>query len=48
MQAQLFNSEKLAGMIKEGINDFILKPVAKDRLIRAVASAMEHREIHKL
>ncbi|MCH8038812.1 MAG: response regulator [Nitrospinae bacterium] len=48
MQAQLFNSEKLAGMIKEGINDFILKPVAKDRLIRAVAAAMEQREIHKL
>lgn len=48
MQAQLFQSQNLAGMVREGINGFLIKPLAKDRLIKAVASAMEEREIHKL
>lgn len=48
MQAQLFQSQNLAGMVREGINGFLVKPLLKDRLVRAVASAMEEREIHKL
>ena len=48
MQAQLFKSQKLAGMIKQGINGFLIKPLAPDRLVNAVAIAMEERELNKL
>ena len=48
MQGQLFKSQKLAGMVKQGINGFLIKPVVPDRLVNAVAVAMEERELNKL
>jgi DNA-binding NarL/FixJ family response regulator len=48
MHRHAMNSENLARMIKEGIAGYVIKPVGRDRLIDAVAAAMEQREIYKL
>lgn len=48
MQKQVLNSEKLARMVKEGVTNYVVKPVGAERLIDAVAFAMERREIYKL
>jgi CheY-like chemotaxis protein len=48
MQRQLLQSEKVAGMIKEGVTDYLLKPIAKQKLLSAVGQAMEKREINRL
>ncbi len=48
MQAHFFIFFIVFVMIYYVIIFFLFKPFAKDRLIRAVASAMEQREIHKL
>lgn len=48
MQSQLLRSEKLAGMIRDGVKDFLVKPVAKDRLVNAVSTAVEQRELNRL
>ncbi len=48
MQSQLLRSEKLAGMIRDGVKDFLIKPLGKDRLLKAVSSAVEHRELNRL
>ena len=48
MQSQLLQSEKLAGMIRDGVKDFLIKPLRKDRLVKAVSSAVEQRELNRL
>lgn len=48
MQKHVLNSEKLARMVKDGITNYVVKPVGAEPLIDAVASAMERREIYKL
>ena len=48
MQKHVLNSEKLARIVKDGITNYVVKPVGAERLIDAVASAMERREIYKL
>ncbi len=48
MQEQLLQSEKVAGMIQEGITDYLLKPIARQKLLNAVGQAMEKREINRL
>ena len=48
MQKHVMNSEKLAHMMKDGIAGYVIQPVGRERLIDAVASAMERREIYKL
>ena len=48
MQSQLLRSEKLAGMIRDGVKDFLMKPIGKDRLVMAVSSAVEQRELNRL
>jgi len=35
-------------MVKDGITNYVVKPVGAEPLIDAVASAMERREIYKL
>lgn len=48
LQKQLFQCEKVAGLVKEGIIDYLVKPVAQQTLLGAVASAMERREYCRL
>lgn len=48
IQRQLLQSEKVAGMIKEGVTDYLLKPIAREKLLNAVGQAMEKREISRL
>jgi CheY-like chemotaxis protein len=48
MQRQVLQSEKVAGMIKEGVADYLLKPIAREKLLLAVGQAMERREISRL
>ncbi len=48
MQSQLLRSEKLAGMIRDGVKDFLMKPIGKDRLVTAVSSAVDQRELNRL
>ena len=48
MQSHLLRSEKLAGMIRDGVKDFLMKPIGKDRLVKAVSSAVEQRELNRL
>lgn len=48
MQKHVLNSEKLARMVKDGITNYVVKPVGAEPLMDAVASAMERREIYKL
>jgi CheY-like chemotaxis protein len=48
IQKQLIQSQKVASMIKEGVTDYLAKPVVREKLLNAVASAMDRREIHKL
>ncbi len=43
LQKQLFQCEGLAGLVKEGIIDYLVKPVAQQRLLGAVTAAMERR-----
>ena len=48
MQSRLLRSEKLAGMIRDGVKDFLVKPLWKDRLVKTVSSAVEQRELNRL
>ena len=48
MQSYVLRSEKLAGMIRDGVKDFLIKPLRKDRLVKAVSSAVEQRELNRL
>ncbi len=48
IQSYVFRSEKLAGMIRDGVKDFLMKPIGKDRLVRAVSSAVEQHELSRL
>lgn len=48
MQQQLLQSQKVTSMIKEGVSDYLVKPIVRDRLLSAVGTAMDRREIHKL
>ncbi len=48
MEKQLLQSEKLAAMVKEGITDYLVKPVAREKLLDIVGAAMEKREINRL
>lgn len=48
MQRQLLQSEKVTGMIKEGVADYLLKPIRREKLLTAIGQAMERREISRL
>ncbi|HEV8540429.1 MAG TPA: hypothetical protein VGQ60_04630, partial [Nitrospiraceae bacterium] len=48
MQRQLGQSQKVAGLIKDGVMDYLVKPIAREKLLAAVGSAMDRREISKL
>lgn len=48
MQRQVIQSQKVAGMIKAGVTDFLVKPIGKQKLLTAVCQAMEHRQINRL
>ena len=48
MQRQLLQSETVAGMIKEGVTDYLLKPISGHKLLHAVGQAMEKRELNRL
>ena len=48
MQSYVLRSEKLAGMIRDGVKDFLMKPIGKDRLVKAVSSAVEQHELSRL
>ena len=48
MQAQVRQSQKVASMIKDGVTDYLAKPVLSEQLLAAVETAMERRQIHKL
>lgn len=48
MQSYMLRSEKLAGMLRDGVKDFLMKPIGKDRLVNAVASAVEQHELSRL
>ena len=48
MQSYVLRSEKLAGMLRDGVKDFLMKPIGKDRLVKAVASAVEQHELSRL
>ena len=45
MQSYMLRSEKLAGMLRDGVKDFLMKPIGKDRLVKAVASAVQQHEL---
>ena len=36
------------GFLKQGIVDYLVKPVEKEKLINAIAKAMEKRDLHRL
>jgi two-component system chemotaxis response regulator CheY len=40
--------EMATGFLKEGIVDYLVKPVEKEKLIASVTKAMEQREINRL
>ena len=40
--------EMATGFLKQGIVDYLVKPVEKEKLTKAVAKAMEQRDIHRL
>jgi two-component system, chemotaxis family, chemotaxis protein CheY len=42
------DTEMATGFLKQGIVDYLVKPVEKDRLTQAVAKAMEQRELNRL
>ncbi len=48
IQSYVLRSEKLADMIRDGVKDFLMKPIGKDRLVKAVASAVEQHELSRL
>ncbi len=48
IQSYVLRSEKLAGMIRDGVKDFLMKPIGKDRLVKAVALAVEQHELSRL
>jgi len=48
MQRQLGQSQKVAGLIKDGVTDYLVKPIAREKLLAAVGNAMDRREISKL
>ena len=48
MQSYVLRSEKLAGMIRDGVKDFLMKPIGKDHLVKAVSLAVEQRELNRL
>ena len=48
MQSHVLRSEKLAGMIRDGVKDFLMKPIGKDHLVKAVSLAVEQRELNRL
>ena len=48
MEKQVLQSEKVAAMVKEGITDYLVKPVAREKLLDIVGAAMEKREINRL
>lgn len=48
MQSYMLRSEKLAGMLRDGVKDFLMKPIGKDRLVNAVTSAVEQHELSRL
>ena len=48
IQSYVLRSEKLAGMIRDGVKDFLMKPIGKDRLVKAVSSAVEQHELSRL
>jgi hypothetical protein len=48
MQRQLLQSDKIAGMMKDGVTDYVVKPIRGERLLDAVDRALEKRELHRL
>lgn len=48
IQKQLLQSEKLTGIIQEGITDYLVRPIVREKLLDAVSKAMEKREINRL
>ena len=42
------DTEMATGFMKQGIVDYLVKPVEKQKLTTAVAKAMEQREINRL
>ena len=40
--------EMATGFLKQGIVDYLVKPVEKEKLTNAVAKAMEKRDLHRL
>jgi|GEM_PF-1265985 len=48
MQSYVLRSEKLAGLIRDGVKDFLMKPIGKDRLVKAVSSAVAQHELSRL
>lgn len=48
VQSQMLRSKKLAGLIRDGVKDFVMKPIGKDRLVKVVSSAVEQHELSRL
>jgi CheY-like chemotaxis protein len=48
MQTQLIQSRKIASLLKDGITDYLVKPINRERLLDAVGSAVQHHEINRL
>jgi two-component system chemotaxis response regulator CheY len=40
--------EMATGFLKQGVVDYLVKPVEKEKLTSAVAKAMEKRDLHRL
>jgi CheY-like chemotaxis protein len=48
MQTQLIQSRKIASLLKDGITDYLVKPINRAKLLDAVETAVEHHEINRL
>lgn len=48
MQTQLIQSRKIASLVKDGITDYLVKPINRAKLLDAVETAVEHHEINRL
>jgi PleD family two-component response regulator len=48
MQTQLKQSRKIAALLKDGITDYLVKPINRETLMQVVQTAVEHHEINRL
>ena len=48
VQSQMLRSRKLAGLIRDGVKDFVMKPIKKDRLVKVVSLAVDQHELSHL